>query len=92
MEKIQLFGRATTIQSYDLSQYKSLTMTISSYEFGSNGTLTLGIKNEAGEWLVQKTPEANGDLVFDLSKINGNGKVCIEVNYAEIFVSKINLE
>ena len=85
-------ARATTIQTYDLSQYESLTITINSHRFGFNGKLVLGIKNEAGEWMVQKTPEANGELVFDLRDINGNGKICIEVNTSEIYLSRIALE
>ena len=58
--------------------------------YGTN--LALGIKNEAGEWIVQKTPETNGNLVFDLREVTGNGKICIEVDYSAIYISNISLK
>lgn len=85
-------GELSTIKLYDLSQYESLTITISNYIIGSEGTFTLGIKSEEGEWIVQKTPESNGDLVFDLRNIKGNGRICIEVNNVKIYMSRIVLE
>ncbi|MCI9000465.1 MAG: hypothetical protein HFJ26_06100 [Clostridia bacterium] len=87
------FGELSTIKLYDLSQYESLTITISNYKINAKSKLLLGIKDEAGEWIVQKTPETNGDLVFDLRNIKGNGRICIEVDdYAEIYMSRIVLE
>ncbi len=52
----------------------------------------MGIKNEDGEWITQKSPEVTGDLVFDLRDFNGKGKICIEVDYSQIYMSKITLK
>ena len=89
-QELSDLGTATTIQSYDLSQYESLTFTISSYQNANK--IVLGIKNEAGEWIEQRTPEATGDLVIDLSNLNGKGKICIEVYHSSIYMSKIYLK
>lgn len=52
----------------------------------------MGVKNENGEWITQRNPEATGDLVIDLSNLNGKGKICIEVDYSKIYMSKITLK
>lgn len=82
-------GRVTTKQFYDLAQYNTLTITIQSY---IPYNLFIGIVDENEEWIVQKTPDKNGDLIFDLKDINKSGKIRIEINGSIIYISKIILE
>lgn len=83
-------GTATTKQLHDLSQYNTLTITISDYAIRTK--LIVGIIDENEEWIVQKTPNTKGELIFDLKDITKLGRVCIEIDNANIYISKIILE
>ncbi|MCI8362478.1 MAG: hypothetical protein HFJ41_05055 [Clostridia bacterium] len=83
-------GMATTNQIYNLSQYNTLTVTISEYSIGDK--LLVGIVDENEEWIIQKTPNTNGKLVFSLKDISKLGRVRIEIDRSNIFISKITLE
>lgn len=83
-------GTGTTKQIYDLSQYNTLTITISDYAIRTK--LVVGIIDESEEWIIQKTPNANGELIFDLKDITKLGRVRIEIDNANIYISKIILE
>lgn len=83
-------GTATTKQLYDLSQYTSLTVTISDYRIKDE--LIIGVVDENEEWVVQKTPNANGELILDLKDINQLGRVRIYIDNALIYISRVSLD